>query len=58
MGTDTEKSRLAGSGVPGVSISTEKSRNLKKAYKDLFEYIDRYKPWVILGFLKEAFAKI
>lgn len=58
MGTDTEKSRLAGSGVPGVSISTEKSRNLKKAYKDLFEYIDRYKPWVILASVLSLIAAV
>lgn len=41
--------KSSGSHMPGLgSVSYEKSRNMKKAYGDLFFYIGKYK-WVILA---------
>lgn len=46
------------SGTPGVSFSTEKSKNLKKAYRDLFQYIGNYKSGIIAASLLSLIAAV
>jgi ATP-binding cassette subfamily B multidrug efflux pump len=46
------------SGTPGVSFSTEKSKNLKKAYRDLFQYIGNYKSGIIAASVLSLIAAV
>ena len=45
-----KKVKNAAQGVPGNSMAAmEKSRDLKKAYRDFFDYIVRYRAWIIIA---------